>query len=285
MKKIILTALLAAAVSTAGAQQYDIPLWKDGPAESNGLTGPEEAGANGRVANISEASVAIWPAAAPSNGIAVVICPGGGYAYEATEHEGRLFAEWLSSQGVTAAVLKYRLPNGHPKIPVTDALRAVQVIREMAGELGVDPGKVGIAGFSAGGHLASTALTWTAGCDRPDFGILFYPVISMDERLTHGGSRANLLGKDPSLADTYAFSTDRQVDRTTPPTLIFFSEDDKTVDPQNGRLFYDALQQNGVRSRLVLFPDGGHGWGFNPSFAHLDEVKAEMAEWLKSIDK
>jgi acetyl esterase/lipase len=211
--------------------------------------------------------------------MAILICPGGGYSMQAAGHEGRMFAEWFASQGITAAVLKYRLPNGHSNIPVSDARQAMKVIRGMAGEWGVDPAKVGVIGFSAGGHLASTLLTYYDDGSRPDFGILFYPVITMSTA-THGGSRRGLLGPNPSQELLDRFSSELQVTAQTPPTMIFFSDDDTVVPPVNGTAFYNALKAAKVPAAMHIYPEGNHGWGFRPDFKYHEAMKAAMTDWL-----
>lgn len=268
--------------SAAAAQTYEIPLWPDGPAENNGLSGPETDRGDGFIGNISEAVLSVWPAEGKNTGMAVIICPGGGYAGIAAQKEGSQFAEWLAANGITGAVLKYRLPNGHSEIPVTDARQAMKELRDMAPDWGIDPNRIGIMGFSAGGHLASTLLTrWDEG-SRPDFGILFYPVITMDVA-THGGSRKNLLGEDPSEEKIELYSNEMQVTADTPPTMIFFSGDDATVPPVNGTLFSEALEKNGVKNKLVLYPTGRHGWGFRESFSYHEQMKAEIMDWLNNL--
>ena len=283
MKKSLPAILLAMAISipviTATAQTCEIPLWPDGPAESNGITEPELRRPDWSVTNVSEASIYVWPAEGGNTGRAILICPGGGYSNEAANHEGRQFAEWFASQGITGVVLKYRLPNGHSEIPLADARQAMRVIRENAESWGVDPRKVGVTGFSAGGHLASTLLTHFDEGSRPDFGILFYPVITMGEA-THGGSRDNLLGKDPSPRLVERFSNEKHVAADTPPTMIFFSDDDNAVPPANGTMFYDALKAAGVPAAMYIFPTGGHGWGFNRNFKYHGAMKAAVMDWI-----
>jgi acetyl esterase/lipase len=286
MKQIFMTAVLAMATGAAGAQNYkiEIPLWPDGPAESNGNTEPEIRRDDWSVTNVSEASIYVWPADGETNtGKAILICPGGGYSMQAADHEGRRFAEWFAAQGVTAVVLKYRLPNGHSEIPLADAQQAMRVIREHAAEWGVDPAQVGVMGFSAGGHLASTLLTHFDATSRPDFGILFYPVITMSEA-THGGSRHNLLGPDPSPELIERFSNERQVTADIPPTMIFFSDDDNVVPPVNGIMFYDAMKAVGVPAAMYIVPTGGHGWGFNEGFKYHEVMKTLVTDWIFSVE-
>lgn len=204
------------------------------------------------------------------NGAAMVICPGGGYGRLVMGAEGNGIAEWLNKHGVTGVVLNYRLPKGRPQVPLLDAQRAIRLVRANSKEWGCDPGKVGIAGFSAGGHLASTAATHfdkgegksadpvsRESC-RPDFAILVYPVISMGE-LGHGGSRKNLLGNDPSAEMTRRFSNELQVGDDTPPTYLAHAKDDKVVPCENSRMFHEAIKAHGRQSEYLELPSGNHG--------------------------
>jgi acetyl esterase/lipase len=232
------------------------------------------------------------PAKDKNTGAAVVICPGGGYAVEAIYHEGRDYAKWLNDQGIAGIVLKYRLPNGFHFIPLKDAQRAIRTVRYNAKKWDIDPAKIGISGFSAGGHLASTAGTHfdkgnsksrdeieRLSC-RPDFMILFYPVITMREDFTHKGSRTNLLGKDykPELEKLY--SNEEQVTDMTPPTFLILSDDDAGVLPRNSVEFYMALKQFQIPASLHIIPFGGHGWGTNPSNACYPEWSVPLESWL-----
>ncbi|MDR2911806.1 MAG: alpha/beta hydrolase [Alistipes sp.] len=281
MKKTLITVAITATCITAAAQTQELPLWPNGPKEQNGITTPEERREDWSVHNISEASIYIWPAdPEKSTGQAVLICPGGGYSMQAAGHEGRDFAEWLAHQGTTAIVLKYRLPNAHPEIPLADAQQAMRTIRRNAQKWNIDPKKVGVMGFSAGGHLAATLLTHYDAASRPDFGVLFYPVITMRES-THGGSRDNLLGRNPTPELIDRFSNELHVTPDTPPTMIFFSGDDKAVPPVNGTLFHAALMRHGVPAALHIFPTGGHGWGFRPTFPHHPQMLTLLTQWLE----
>jgi acetyl esterase/lipase len=166
-----------------------------------------------------------------------------------------------------------------------DAQQAIRYVRSNAQSLHVQPNKIGIAGFSAGGHLASTASTHfsTEGLSsRPDFSILFYPVITMDI-VTHGGTRDNLLGDHPSLADLHKFSNEKQVNNNTPPAILLLSDDDNGVLPENSIRYYQALKANGIKAALYIFPEGGHGWGLREDFAYHQQVTALLAAWLKEI--
>lgn len=204
------------------------------------------------------------------NGTAIVICPGGGYGQLVKGPEGHGIAAWLNEHGITGVVLEYRLPAGRSFVPLLDAQRALRTVRANASRWGVDPMRVGIMGFSAGGHLASTAGTHfdegnLAAADpverqssRPSFMILVYPVITMGE-ITHGGSKLNLLGKDPSAELVDLFSNEKQVSERTPPTFLAHAVDDKPVPPENSKAFFAALQANKVPSRYLELPSGGHG--------------------------
>ncbi len=205
---------------------------------------------------------------------AVIIAPGGGYTRLAMEGEGSKIAEWLNSIGITAIVLKYRLPNDTIMKfkefgPLQDAQESVRVIRSMALELNIDPAKIGFLGGSAGGHLAASLCTHFSDSvynsssisARPDFAILLYPVITMDGSNTHSGSRNNLLGKMPTQKMIDYFSNEKQVTPTTPPTIIFAAADDASVPIQNSLNYFDALQKKRIRSELHIFQSGGHGFG------------------------
>jgi acetyl esterase/lipase len=194
-------------------------------------------------------------------------------------------AQWLNKQGIAGIVLKYRMPNKHKEAPLDDAQQAIRYVRDHAKEWNIRPDKIGIAGSSAGGHLAATASTHftTEGTSsRPDFSILFYPVITMDIT-THAGSRTNLLGDHPSNEDLYVFSNEKQVNNNTPPAILLLSDDDKAVLPENSIRYYQALKANGIKASLYIFPTGGHGWGLREDFAFYPQVTALLAAWLKDI--
>jgi acetyl esterase/lipase len=196
-----------------------------------------------------------------------------------------MVAKWLNKEGIAAFILKYRMPNKHKEVPLSDAQQAIRHVRTHAAEYGVNASKIGICGFSAGGHLASTASTHfaTSGVStRPDFSILFYPVVTMAEA-THGGSRHNLLGDNPSPTDIYTFSNEKQVNANTPPAILLLSDDDTAVIPQNSLLYYEALKQNGVPAALYIFPTGGHGWGFRESYTYYKQMTELLSAWLKSL--
>lgn len=205
-----------------------------------------------------------------SNGAAMVICPGGGYGGLVMGAEGSGIAKWLNQHGITGIVLKYRLPKGNSMVPLLDAQRAVRLARFHSREWGIDPERIGIIGFSAGGHLASTAAThFDTGSEknpdpvakvssRPDFAVLIYPVISMGEK-GHAGSRKNLLGATPTPESIERFSNEKQVTAQSPPTFLAHALDDKVVPAENSKMFFEALQAKKVTAQYLELPSGGHG--------------------------
>ncbi|HIW66469.1 MAG TPA: alpha/beta hydrolase [Candidatus Alistipes intestinipullorum] len=216
-----------------------------------------------------------------SGGLAVVVCPGGGYKGLSFGSEGQSVAKWLNERGIAAIVVRYRMPRERADVPCRDVAEAFRITRSHAAEWGIDPDRVGIMGFSAGGHLASMALTTFKSDIRPDFGILVYPVISMIPPEAHGGSKANLLGHSPEEKTMKAYSSHLRVTAQTPPTLLVHCSDDPAVTPANSVLFYEALVHAGVRAELHIFPEGGHGWGFGAiSFRYRDEFESILTRWL-----
>jgi len=231
---------------------------------------------------------------AKPNGAAVIICPGGGYRGQVMGAEGHGIAKWLNGHGVTGVVLQYRLPKGRSFVPLEDAQRAIRTVRSKAEEWKLDPKKIGIIGFSAGGHLASTAATHfpkfgeppaknlfdRISC-RPDFAILVYPVVTMGKH-THGGSKRNLLGNNPDAKLVDLFSNEKQVTKNTPPIYLAHAVDDRPVPPENSRMLYAALQKNKVPSEYLELPNGGHGLnGYKgPSW---DAWQKGSLEWLAKI--
>jgi acetyl esterase/lipase len=213
---------------------------------------------------------------------AVIICPGGGYRRLAMLHEGSEFAQWLNQNGIAGIVLKYRMPNGHHEAPLSDARQALRIVRHNSKAWNIAPDKVGVAGFSAGGHLAATLATHFADSStRPDFAVLFYPVISMDTTFTHSGSRQNLIGKNPTQELRTLYSNELQVTSRTPPTLLLLSDDDKTVPPCNSADFYAALKRHNIPSAMYIFPSGGHGWGMHTTFPYHAVCKDLLQNWLR----
>ena len=263
MKRFTLLPLLLASILSLPAQSSNsFALWPD-----------SAPGALGNAEKDIPSLTVFLPAPEKSTGAAIVICPGGGYGGLA-QHEGRSYALWLNEQGIAGFVLKYRLaPNGyhHPAM-LQDAARAVRTVRARAEEWKIDPKRIGIIGSSAGGHLASTLVThFDAGqtnaadaiervSSRPDLGILCYPVISMG-KVTHGGSKKNLLGENPSPELVKELSNELQVTRDTPPCFLFHTAEDTVVSVENALLFADALRQAGVPFALHIYERGRHGIG------------------------
>lgn len=227
----------------------------------------------------TEATLTIYPAKKP-NGQAIVACPGGGYAGVAATHEGHDMAAWFNTQGITYAVLHYRMPYGKHEVPLSDAHQAIRYMRKHADKWGIKT--VGIMGSSAGGHLASTAATHFTADTRPDFQILFYPVVTMKEH-THQGSKDNLLGKNPSEELVNLYSNELQVNGQTPPAFIMHSSDDKVVPVQNTINYHLAMCKHGVPASVHFYPIGGHGWGYNETFPYKAQWKNELEKWLKEI--
>ena len=223
-----------------------------------------------------------------------MICPGGGYGGLVVGPEGHGIAAWLNEHGITGVVLEYRLPRGRHAVPLLDAQRAIRTVRASGKIWNVDPAKIGIIGFSAGGHLASTAATHFDDGDptatdaidrvscRPDFAILVYPVVTMGET-THGGTKANLLGKDPSPKLLKLYSNEQQVTDDTPPMFLAHALDDQPVPPENSRLLYAALQKHNIPSEYLELPSGGHGLnGYKGPM--WDAWQTQSLKWLASLN-
>ena len=225
------------------------------------------------------------PTAEKATGRAVLCCPGGGYGHVCMDYEGTDLAPYFNDMGIAYAVLKYRMPHGDRNIPINDAKRAMTMLRDSAIVWNINPYDVGIMGFSAGGHLASTIATHAKSNARPDFQILFYPVISMDKSKGHRGSSENFLGNDVDDAKLIReYSNDQQVRKhITPPAIIFMADDDKVVPPlTNGVPYYIALRKNHVSAALHVYPRGGHGW--RPErFPYFSDMQNSLREWLSQL--
>lgn len=271
------------AVSTLrGAEPTVIPLWTEAVP---GAVGQEEA---------DRPTLTVYlPLPALNTGTAVIVCPGGGYVFLADNHEGKQVAEWLNSLGVAAFVLKYRLaPRYRHPAPLLDAQRAVRLVRSRAAEWKIQPDRIGIWGFSAGGHLASTVATHfddgkpessdpveRIGC-RPDFLILAYPVITFTEPSLHSGSRNSLLGPNPDPKLLEDLSNEKRVTQNTPPTFLFHTTEDKAVPPENSVLFYLALRKAGVPAEMHIYERGRHGVGLGLGDPVLSTWKDRLAAWM-----
>jgi acetyl esterase/lipase len=299
MKKLLTLFVNLTCLALISISQTVIPLYPDSIPNSKAVPDEEkqDTNANGRISitRVSRPALTVYlPPKEKANGAAIIVVPGGGYRAEAATHEGSDVAKRFNEMGVAAFVLKYRLPSDETMInkeigPVQDAQRAIQMVREKAKEWGIDKDRVGIIGFSAGGHLASTAGTHfnhayiNVGRKvnlRPDFMILIYPVISFADSIAHMGSRENLLGKDPSPEKKTAFSNELQVSKKTPPTYLVHAEDDKTVKVQNMLLFATALQKHKVPFDFYLYEKGGHGFGMNNTTSDVKWIDL-VQEWLE----
>lgn len=295
MKQFNLLLLMLFIAAGLFAQDKTLKVWPNGAPNDNGMKEPEEKFDGVRVRKVSEAEMYVYlPEKEKNTGAAVVICPGGGYGMEAMDHEGYEMAEWLKSKGVAGIVLKYRLPYGHHEIPSGDARQTMRIVRMNAKEWGIDPNKIGIAGSSAGGHLASTVGTRfdlgnkeskdpveQMSC-RPDFMLLLYPVISFSEAVGHMGSRKNLIGEGNDWKLAKQYSNELNVTTETPPTFLVLADDDKGVIPQNSVDFYLALKQNNIPAEMHIFQEGGHGFGMTKKNLPVDQWPELFYSWLKA---
>ena len=231
----------------------DIALWENGPLEKN----DDEGKAYDENVRIYRPSIKVFLPEGKNTGRAVIMCPGGGYALLAYDHEGYAYADYFKHQGIALIVLKYRMPHGNHKVPMSDVC--------------------------AGGHLASTFATHYPAELRPAFQILVYPVISMDETITHSGSRENLIGKNPSKALIDYYSNEKHVNAESPRAFIALSNDDRAVPVENSLRYYKALHRYQIPVSLHIYPTGGHGWGYNESFRFKKAVHDELSDWLRSF--
>lgn len=218
-----------------------------------------------------------------STGRAIVVCPGGSYLGHAINHEGYDWVNFFNEKGIAVAVLAYRIPEGDRTKPISDAEKAIEIMRDSSAVWHINPEDVGIMGSSAGGHLASTIATHSTGKAKPNFQILFYPVISMKQPLTHQMSHDNFLGPNPSSTLEEEYTNYLQVKKDTPRAFIAFSDDDSAVPPANGAKYYIALHEAGVPATLHIYETGEHGWGFNQTFAYHNEMLADLAAWLRGF--
>lgn len=260
--------------------QEEIKLYPSGPAETSGITVKEENYGGSWVTNVTEARMYAYivPKEIASRA-AVLICPGGGYGGLAVDHEGAQVANWLNTLGVSAFVLYYRMPNHHSDIPLTDAQTAIELIRENADKWNIDKTKVGILGFSAGGHLASTVGTHFTVTNRPDFMVLVYPVIMM---VKGDGTCQNLLGENPSEQQLKRFSNQLRIAENTPPAFIVVALDDDVVPAVHSSIFYQALQDKKIPSEIHTYEKGGHGFGMRKQGLLIDNWINELKGWMKT---
>lgn len=300
LRGIALGFLLLSGIFSSSAQNQVIPLWNKIPDEIKAADYNEkESITDGKLQSTTQVTIPtlsiFLPKDAKPNQTAVIICPGGGYMHLAFDKEGTKVAEWFNSLGIAAFVLKYRLPNDlimkNKNVgPLQDAQEAVRYVRQNAAKLNIDPNKIGILGFSAGGHLASTLSTHYDDkvyestykvSARPDFSILMYPVISMENQITHKGSQTNLLGSNPSQDLIDSYSNEKKVTSKTPPAFLIHATDDTVVIPENSINYYLALKKNGIKAELHLYEKGGHGFGLGVNDTSKFWTR-DCVEWLKA---
>ncbi len=274
----------------------ETPLWNDtppGPASSETIETTEERGKTYHdrfITNVSRPTLTLHRPPQPTQGrTAIVVCPGGGYSGVCIDKEGHDVARWLNSLGITAAVLKYRCGEfAQYDAPRLDVQQAIRTVRGRSRELGLDEDQIGVLGFSAGGHLASTAATHfqrdaiTTVNDRPDFAILAYPVISMDSTITHAGSRDRLLGPSPTADRVAEYSNELRVSDDTPPVFLVHTLADPSVVLENSLRFYRALQAHRVPVEFALYEQGAHGFGLGVWGGPVSQWPQRCAKWLGS---
>ena len=282
MKRFLFISILLITCMLHGFSQEEIKLYPNGPTESNELLTDEKWRDRDFLLDISEPRMYAYPASKENNcGTAVLICPGGGYSGVSAVKEGAEIAKWFNELGVSAFVLYYRMPNGHYEIPLKDAQTALSIIHKRSREWKINKKKIGIMGFSAGGHLASTVGThFKTKAERPAFMLLAYPVVTMNKDLTHKGSRDNLLGKNPSDELVKLYSNELQVNKQTPPTFIIHARDDGAVPIANSENLLEALQKNKVPAKLVTYDEGGHGFGMRKKGIPVENWPQKMKSWL-----
>lgn len=284
--KSFFSVLMIAISHSLSAQVQTLPLYDGAAAHTRKQLEQDQLGEGGRVTQVAIPQLIIYhPEKEKANQMAIMICPGGGYGLLAIQHEGHDIAKWYSEQGYVAAVLKYRLPqeelvDNSWEVPLTDAKEGLKKLRENAGDWNIDPAKVGVLGFSAGGHLASSVSVHGEANEgkvssRPDFSILIYPVISMDPAITHQGSRKNLLGEKLGTEWEDFFSNEKQVNQHTPPAFLAHSWDDKAVPVENAMRYAKALNEAGVQVEAHFFEKGGHGYGMGNK-----EMHGNAATWI-----
>lgn len=301
LNKIILICSFIIAISNPlqAQNQTIIPLWDKIPDEIKSSDYKEKPSiTDGKVMSTSLVTIPtlsiFLPKESKPNQTAVIIFPGGGYAHLAVDKEGTKVAEWFNTLGIAAVVVKYRLPSDlimkNKNIgPLQDAQEAVRYVRQNAAKYNIDANKIGIMGFSAGGHLASTLATHyndktyeaSKTSARPDFSLLIYPVISMQNYITHKGSQTNLLGKNPSQELIDSFSNEKKVTSQTPPTFLIHATDDTVVLPENSINYYLALKKNNVPAELHIYEKGGHGFGLGVNDTSKYWTR-DCQEWLKT---
>ncbi len=301
MRKLFIT-IAAAAVAISASAQKTITLskevsgadeiitnfWNNSSApHSNYETRDEKINERMHFSQTSQTDFYIYKAdPAKATGQGIVVLPGGGYSKVCIAHEGFEIAKYFQSLGITAIVVKYRLPNhGNKIVPLEDAQAALKYMRKQGKKWGVDPAQVGICGSSAGGHLAAYTSNFTEDKDKPAFSILFYPVITGTTWETHQNTFEYLLGKKRTHNEQKYYSLENRVTPTTPPTILLLSDDDLVVPTISSVLYYEALKANGVPATMHIYPSGGHGWCGHDEFKYSNEYKDALSDWLKIQNK
>lgn len=300
-KPIVLVILIILNATISFSQNPVLKVWPKGVPGSiiNDTYSEKVTESNGmpsRYEKVTDPTLTVFlPSADKATGTAVVICPGGGYGVLAFDHEGYAIARWLNDNGIAGIILKYRLPSDlimkdKSVGPLQDAQEAIRIIRRNREHWKIDPHKIGVIGFSAGGHLASTLSTHFAEkvydndttSARPDFSLLIYPVISFDAAFTHMGSRKNLIGDNPSKEATDHFSNELQITEKTPPAFLVHSSDDKTVPVMNSLVYYEGLIKNKVIAEMHIFQKGGHGYGLSIDKGTQSSWPDLCIKWMKA---
>lgn len=291
MNKTIIPLLILCFSTMLNAQQV-IPLWKDQIPNSKPSTDKESIEDTNiiRISKVQKPSIEVYlPSKSAATGQAMIICPGGGYQILAYDWEGQDIAKMLNAHGIAGIVLKYRLPSPSSSIdphktPLLDAQQAIRLTRKHAEKWHIDPSKVGVMGFSAGGHLASTLSTHFDADTRPDFMALIYPVISMKQEITHMGSRNNLLGNLPSEELVNLYSNELQVTKETPPAFLIHATDDNGVPVENTLRMYEALKKNKIPVEMHIYPSGGHGFALGLDKGYLSTWSDRLIDWMNAIE-
>jgi acetyl esterase/lipase len=302
LKSVVIVLLFTALTVNSNGQKSVLKVWPDGVPGSikNESYSEKTTEANGIINHyekVTEPTVTVFlPPAEKVTGAAVLICPGGGYTALAFDHEGFAIARWLNDNGAAGIILKYRLPSDlimkdKSVGPLQDVQEAIRIIRRHAAEWKINPRKVGVIGFSAGGHLASTLSTHfdesvyetkDTTSARPDFSLLIYPVISFDASFTHMGSRNNLIGKNPSDDAVRHFSNELQITEKTPPSFLVHSADDKTVPVKNSLVYFEGLVKNNIPAEMHVFQKGGHGYGLAINRGTESSWPGLCIKWMKT---
>lgn len=276
MKKnlsIILVCMCMALSVVAQTTPITMNIWEGKAPTSNGK------GADDEIPTIQ----VFLPQADKANGEAIVICPGGGYVSRAMDHEGLGWAPFFNERGIACIIVAYRLPYGHDDVPLSDVVQAMRIVRKNATAWNINPDMIGVMGSSAGGHLAST-LSGHAPVDaRPNFQILFYPVITMDKSYTHGGSRTNLIGENSSKELENLYSNEFQVRVWTPKTILILADNDNVVPVQNSVNYYLALKKANIPASMYIYPSGGHGFGSSKNYKYYNAMINDLSDWLLTL--